>query len=143
MKDYRSSLNLSLLIPVAMGTMITSVGCSQEGSIARKYCKNWADCDDDSFEEYYDSVGECTKALKLQLKADHYELKISEAGPECLRATKKVEKCISKLIDCDYWDERADWLEDAADECEDDYEDQQDACEDNYDNGDDYYFYYY
>lgn len=128
MKDLRS-LNLSLLIPVAMGSMITSVGCSHEGSWARKQCKAWADCDDDSFDDNFESVGECTKYFKLQAKADNYFLKIEE-GPECVSAKKKAEKCLAKGIDeCDIWEGDGEAIADLADDCENEIEDLIDECD--------------
>lgn len=145
MTDF-DSFNLKTLIPLAIGSMLIASGCSPEGSAARKYCKNYKECDEDGFDDDFDSMGECVKLYKLQAKTSNYAAQIEE-GPECSRALRKMQVCYAKELTCDAfltedsdtadYEDYLEWQEDTADECEDQMDDVQDECDGDVD------FYYY
>ncbi len=124
-------LNLGLLIPVAAGSLLLSVGCSHERSVARKYCKAYAECEEDRFDDEYGSIAECTRHRKLLGKADNYAIKIDE-GPECLSAVNRLESCFARRLDCDFWDDQNEWVDKVLDECEDRVDAVEDECDYSY-----------
>jgi hypothetical protein len=139
MNDF-DSFNLKMLIPLAVGSMLVASGCSPEGSAARKYCKTYKECDEDGFDDEFDSMGECVKLNKLQQKATNYRYKLDESD-ECSTARQKMQLCYAKELTCDAFpgeepstkdiQDYYDWAEDAQDECEDQIDDFADECDGN------------
>lgn len=142
MNDF-GSFNLKTLIPLAVSSMLIASGCSPERSAARKYCTMSHECDEDGFDDEFDSIGECVKLKKLEAKASNYALEIDES-PECARAVQRAQVCSAKQLTCDAFPgddadlsdlgDFADWAEDTADACEDRFEDAADACSSGSDN---------
>lgn len=134
MTDF-DSFNIKTLIPLAVGSMLVASGCSPEASAARKWCKNFKECNEDAFDDTFESVAECTKLGKLQTKAYNYALEVEEDA-ECSASARKMQTCIAREITCDAFptdaadlDDTADWIEDTDDECEDQLDDFEKDCD--------------
>lgn len=155
MTDF-DSFNIKTLIPLAVGSMLIASGCSAEGSVGRKWCKNFKECNEDAFDDTFDSVAECTKLVKLQAKASNYALEIEEDA-ECAATARKMQTCYARQLTCDAfptkpsdYDDTLDWVEDSDDECEDQLDDYEKECDTIHsgaasyvfaDLGGDYYYY--
>lgn len=126
MKD----LNLTRMINVvAAGSLLVTVtGCGSEYKrAAKKFCKGLHECEENYFEDEYDSIGECVETYEeyLEETEEYY-------GAACAEAYADLMKCFGNEIsgDCDYYD--------VYDNCEDELEETYDACDFGY-YYDDYY----
>lgn len=147
MKDF-DSFYIKRLITLAVGSVLLVSGCSAEGSAARKYCTNYKECDEDGFDDEFDSIGECVKLNRLQTKASIYAAKI-ESGPECSTALKRMAICYSRQLTCDAFPgedadagdlaDSVEWAIDMAEECEEQIEDVADECDSGSYSGADYF----
>ena len=135
-------INLRQLIPIAAGTALLVLGCSAERAAAHRYCKQWEECDASSFNDRYDSVGQCTKAQKKWYRAENYNYKVTES-PECGRASRTYDTCWSKTLTCDRFSDDSEdyeeWQADFEDECRSEISDFEDECLDSPSYSYDYY----